>query len=685
MDRPVIARRMRTQLRHPVLLVVAVTMAAGVLFESLQALTGFGGHALNVFADKWVYTTVEVIAVALCATRVVLRRQDRPAWVLMTLGLLAWTAGDLTWTLWLDNVANPPYPSLADGLYLAMYPAVYGAMMLLIRARLRNAGAAQWLDGAVVGLVIAAIAATLTFPAVLSAAGGRVEAEVVNLAYPVGDLVLLMFVAVAYSLSGWRPGRAWLLLGAGVIVSAGADMVYLYQVAQGTYVAGAVLDATWPASMALMALAAWMPVRRGARELVDAPHTIVLTLIAAVAAVGLLVVAAFDPVTPTAVGLAAAALLLGALRAALTYLENVRMLRRIAREALTDALSGLPNRRALMEDLERAFGRGHTSQASTLAFFDLNGFKRYNDSFGHAAGDALLTRIGRALRETVGDAGRPYRLGGDEFCLLLGGRHDRHGPIIAAACAAMVERGSAFTVGASVGVVVIPDDAPTASAALQLADERMYAEKAARSAGRSVARDVLMALLSERTPGLHDHVTGVGALASTIGTELGLAPEQLDELMRAAELHDVGKLAIPDEILDKPGPLSPSEWDFMRQHSVIGERILGAAPALRPVARLVRASHERWDGKGYPDGLAGTEIPLGARIVAACDAFDAMTAERCYQPARSHSEAIAELRRSAGSQFDPAVIEALCRHLEKVSPDLADRRPGPVETAAVRG
>ena len=118
-----------------------------------------------------------------------------------------------------------------------------------------------------------------------------------------------------------------------------------------------------------------------------------------------------------------------------------------------------------------------------------------------------------------------------------------------------------------------------------------------------------------------------------------MGPEELDEVARAAELHDVGKIAIPDAILDKPGPLDAGEWSFMRRHTLIGERILLAAPALRPVARLVRSSHERWDGGGYPDGLAGEEIPLGARVVAVCDAFDAMTTERPYRDPRASADA----------------------------------------------
>jgi two-component system, cell cycle response regulator len=141
---------------------------------------------------------------------------------------------------------------------------------------------------------------------------------------------------------------------------------------------------------------------------------------------------------------------------------------------------------------------------------------------------------------------------------------------------------------------------------------------------------------------------------------------------RAAELHDLGKIGIPDEILDKPGPLDEVEWSFMRRHTTIGERILMAAPALRLVARLVRSSHERWDGRGYPDGLAGERIPLGARVVCVCDAFHAMTSDRSSRRAMSRSDALAELRRCAGTQFDPAVVDAFCRVLE--------RRREPAET-----
>jgi diguanylate cyclase (GGDEF)-like protein len=379
----------------------------------------------------------------------------------------------------------------------------------------------------------------------------------------------------------------------------------------------------------------------------------------------LLVYAAFTHVTSVAVALAAGSVTLSMIRGALSYTENARILRMIAVQTVTDSLTGLYNRRALMDDLDHAARLTRDGVVATLAFFDLDGFKAYNDTFGHSAGDSLLARIGTALADSVGSHGRAYRLGGDEFCVLFDGRVGRNDYTVERSVAALTERGSAFTIKPSLGVAVLPDDACTASAALQLADRRMYLDKGDGSGRRrsGETRDVLMQLLTERTPDLHEHVHEVGRLVYQLGRHFRLDAEELDELQRGAELHDIGKLAVPDEILHKPGPLSEEEWQFMRQHPVIGERILNADPALRPVARLVRASHERWDGKGYPDRLAGPAIPLGARIIAACDAFEAMTTPRVYQAARTSAAALEELRREAGKQFDPAVVDALCQQI----------------------
>ena len=643
-----------------------------VAFHAARALLGFGGPGMEAFAKNWVYTAAEVFAVIICLARVVSRREDRLAWALVTFGLLTWTAGDLVWTLWLDNLANPPFPSIADPIYLSMYPAMYAALMLLIRSHRGRVTAGQWVDGVMVALAVASVGTGLVLPSVLGLSQGRIIEDTVNLAYPLGDVTLLVFVVVAFALSSWRPDRVWLCLGAGMVLQAVADLLFTYLEAKGSYVAGGILDTMWPASMALFAVAAWQPSGRQPHRPTASFSVIVLPLSFAVLALAILVDAAFTHITPTAVILAAGSLVTGTVRAVLIFVENVRMLRDSAEDAVTDGLSGLGNRRRLMRDLEAAVASATADRPHTLVFFDLNGFKRYNDTFGHHAGDALLARLGSALRRAVEDRGRAYRLGGDEFCLLLPGRLAIDDALIGAATAALTEQGAMFSVSASRGLATVPHEATTATAALQLADQRMYAAKV-RTSRTAPARshDVLMQVLSERTPDLRYHVYGVGQLVRDLGQDLGLGPDQLDELLRAAELHDIGKLAIPDAVLNKPGPLDADEWRLMRQHTVIGERILDADPMLQPVARLVRASHERWDGGGYPDGVAGTAIPLAARIIAACDALDAMTSDRCYQGARSLADALAEMRRCAGTQFDPEVVLALCARLDP-SGDRAD-------------
>ena len=171
------------------------------------------------------------------------------------------------------------------------------------------------------------------------------------------------------------------------------------------------------------------------------------------------------------------------------------------------------------------------------------------------------------------------------------------------------------------------------------------------------AHDTLLAFLREHQPALHQHLRQVGRLAGWLGRCVNLSPTQLHEVRFAAELHDIGKAAIPGAILNKPGPLSDEEWKLILRHTLAGERILAASPALLPVATLVRSCQERWDGTGYPDGLGGEEIPFGSRIVFVCDAFDAMTSNRPYYRARGAEDALEELERGAGTQFDPHMVE----------------------------
>jgi HD-GYP domain-containing protein (c-di-GMP phosphodiesterase class II) len=253
-------------------------------------------------------------------------------------------------------------------------------------------------------------------------------------------------------------------------------------------------------------------------------------------------------------------------------------------------------------------------------------------------------------------------MGGDEFCVLSLPSSNHHETITQLGEAALIERGEGFQVTASYGSVLLPAEATSATEALREADRRMYARKSAdsrSSAGRQSA-DVLLRILSERSPSLGIHLDEVTGLCEAVANRLGMPDEERAPLLQAASLHDVGKVAIPDVIINKAGPLDDEEIGFMRRHTLIGERILSAAPALTRAASLVRWSHERFDGGGYPDGLKGDEIPLGSRIIAVCDSYDAMVSDRPYRDPMTTEEARAELRRCAGAQFDAAVVDVFC-------------------------
>ena len=351
---------------------------------------------------------------------------------------------------------------------------------------------------------------------------------------------------------------------------------------------------------------------------------------------------------------------------------------RLRHEAQHDPLTGLGNRRKLMRDLADELVVARTGAPRRLIMLDLDGFKAYNDLFGHPEGDLLLERLSGKLAQVVESSGEAYRLGGDEFCVLLT-CDDATAPSLEADCAgALSEDGAGFDVRASYGSVRLPEEAATPSAALRLVDQRMYSSKSGRrSSAKQQARDLAVRVLSEQLPDLHEHATSVADLARAVGVRLGLDAGELGDLVHAAELHDIGKLAVPAAILNKPGALDEEEWAFMRRHTVLGEGILGAASALGSVATLVRSSHERYDGTGYPDGLAGEAIPLASRIVFVCDAFDAMTSSRSYQAAMHEEAALAELRRGAGSQFDPLAVEAFCAELAA----LRGRHPAAVAAA----
>jgi len=554
------------------------------------------------------------------------------------LALALWLAGD---TLWIASPgARGPFPGQADWFWLAGYPAACAGLALLLRARVRGSlGPTMWLDGA--------IAATAVASLIAAASPGRGTGA---LAYPLGDVLLLCLAAGATALLGRRAGRTFVFVAAGLALCSVADAARLLEG----------IEVRAPLAALVLACAAALPAETRRRSAPVGGAHVGLPAAFTLAALGVLLWdRQVEVLSASAIDLALAVPFLLVLRLAVSLRENTQLLERSRDEALTDALTGLGNRRALMRGLSDALEDAEAGRAWRLALFDLDGFKAYNDVFGHVAGDVLIEHLGGRLAGSVKGVGRAFRMGGDEFCVLVPA--DRATAALVRAGEALREEGEGFRIDASVGVVELPGDAADAEAALQLADRRMYAQKEGRP--HSPARqsgDVLLRVIGEREPELLAHTRAVAEQSRALATAMGLDAETRETVARAAELHDVGKVAVPDAILSKPGPLDEDEAAFMRRHTVIGESIIAEAPALREVAALVRASHERWDGTGYPDNLAGHEIPLGARIVSVCDAYCAMRQRRPYGVVLGEEEALDELRRGAGSQFDPALVAAFC-------------------------
>ncbi len=332
--------------------------------------------------------------------------------------------------------------------------------------------------------------------------------------------------------------------------------------------------------------------------------------------------------------------------------------RRVGGGAPLDPVTGLPSTDGLEADLETAMGGATDGAPSTLYVVALQGLQRYDEAYGKASGDALLSWLGRNLRGAVRGRGTAYRLRGANLAVLAG--DDHQGELQARIEAALTEAGEGFAISCAVGRARLGTDARTPSHAVELAANRAQAvrdavarESAVRVPDQPIDAQALAA------PG-HDAAT----LAVAVGARLGLTDGELVDLEAAVQLRDVGNIAIPATVLNRPGGLSADEWSFIRAHTIVGERLLTNNFGMDRVAALVRSSHERWDGAGYPDGLAGTATPLAARIAFACGAFEDMTTKRAHRPARDPESALAELERGAGTQFDPEVVRAFQKEFE---------------------
>jgi two-component system cell cycle response regulator len=434
---------------------------------------------LPVGPVKPVHLAVMAAGALVMLSRAVRVRSERLGWACLALGVLAWIGGEAYYSLVLWDLSDAPFPSPADVGYLLFPPLAFTGIALILHARLRGLPRMLLVDAATATLAAMALSAAVVLDIVLGQAEGTTVQVAANLAYPVTDGLLVGLAAAACVLTGGRD-RSLILLAGGLAAFWVADSYYLVTVAHGTYEAGSVLDVGWWAAAVLFGWAAVLPQRAAGRA--DRP-SIGPPIAFAGLALGILIAGDARSVSPFAVALASASLVAVLVRTVLTFRAHGALLRASRQEAITDGLTGLGNRRALLADLEVALA---ARADMVLGLFDLDGFKRYNDSFGHPAGDAVLTRLGRRLAQTAERAGgRAYRMGGDEFCALLPAPAD-----IAPCAEALSEQGLSFAIGCSAGSVRVPDEATTASEALRIADTRMYAGKDSRRTSRGPALEL---------------------------------------------------------------------------------------------------------------------------------------------------------------------------------------------------
>lgn len=463
-------------------------MAAGIALLTLHLVVGFGGGATNPVFDHWLYNGLRIGAALACLARAVRVATERRAWALIGAGLLLGALGDAYWTFVIVDDPSPPVPSPGDVLMLAMYPLLFAGIVLLLHERFRGLSAGRWLDGAIGGLAVTAVGTQVLLSTVLDHSSGSMEEFITAIAFPVGDLALLAFAGAILISTAGRPGRSLWLLAAGLLAITAVDIYYAYASTVGTYSEGGPFDVLWPLGFALIAWAAWTPATDDLDEPAHLNHPLAVAALFVAMFAGTRIYGRIGELEPTADVLVTAAGIAFVARLLLALFENQRLLAR----AETDSLTHLWNRGRLEIDLDRACA---DRRSHVLVLFDLNGFKAYNDSFGHPAGDALLIRLSARLSEATPTTGAAYRMGGDEFAVLFRGRLSQSEIRIRGLAAALSEDDKGHPVGASFGAVEIPAEAESPSTALRIADERLYADK-----DKSRARSRRVAEAATRSP-----------------------------------------------------------------------------------------------------------------------------------------------------------------------------------------
>jgi diguanylate cyclase (GGDEF)-like protein len=459
-----------------------VVLFGGAAVAVLHDWAGIGGPGLTPTINGPIYDAVVLSAGVACLLRALSGGRERSAWLVIAASVFAWGAAEVYWTLYIEGNASAPYPSPADVGYLAFYPLAIAGLYLLVRAHATRLDPRLWMDGALAALGTAALGAALIFEFVAERTSGSTLEMATTLAYPLGDVVLLALAVGVVAVTRWRPGRTWALLLAGLATMAVADVAYTFQAYEAALPGGDWVEPIYLLSAVFIGAEAWQPEAAtinpegrfdGLREVI-VPALVALTMVA------LVVMQYFAHASAVTTLLWSATMLAVVARLALSVRANKHLLEQVR----TDSLTSLGSQVRLQMDLE-ARCRKAAEEPLTVMLLDLNGFKHYNDTFGHPAGDGMLARMGRRLGVAIAPAGVAYRLGGDEFVVLIDGEADV-GVVAKRAAEALSDRGSGYDLSAAWGLAAIPAEAETPSAAMQLADVRMYAQKESRRLTSSV-------------------------------------------------------------------------------------------------------------------------------------------------------------------------------------------------------
>ena len=458
-------------------LLLGVVLFGGTALVLAHDWLGFIGPSLDELSSGAIYDAVVVAAGIACLLRARAVPRERWAWLLIGMGILSWAAGEIYYAWKILENPSPPYPSLADLGFLLLYPFAGAGLVLLVRARAHQLEWRLWTDGMIAALGTAALGTAFVFDYVAENTTGTTFQVAASLAYPLGDIVMLALIMGTMALTGWRPDRTWSLLFAGLAAQAAADIAYTLQSTSGALPAGNWVDPLFLISASFLGAVLWAPTatlapqsRFGTWRELSVPG------IFAGAMIGLFAMQYFDATSGLSVVLWAATIIAVIVRLGISVQENKKLLEQV----LTDGLTGLQNRGAMQIELEKRCAAATVEAPVVVVLLDLNGFKRYNDTFGHLAGDELLGRLGRQLQQATEHDGFAYRIGGDEFCVVLTCALESADEATRNAATALSAKGKGFDITAAWGVATVPLDASTPTEALGLADVRMYAQKESR-------------------------------------------------------------------------------------------------------------------------------------------------------------------------------------------------------------